>query len=46
MAGKGMKPRVGYNYAKFAANYDHIKRFGKRKKKNLTRPKKSVSLSP
>lgn len=35
MAGKGMKPRVGYNHAKYAANYDHIKGFGKRKKKTI-----------
>lgn len=37
MAGKGMKPRVGYNHAKYAANWDHIKGFGKRKQ-----PKKHV----
>lgn len=36
MAGKGMKPRVGYNYAKYAANWDHIKGFGKPKR---TKPK-------
>jgi len=47
MAGKGMKPRVGYNYARFAQNYDAIKGFGKKAgktvRKRLTTPRKAVS---
>jgi len=47
MAGKGMKPRVGYNYGKYAQNYDAIFRpKQKARRKRLTTPRKAVSSKP
>jgi hypothetical protein len=47
MAGKGMKPRVGYNYGKYAQNYDAIFRpKQKARRKRLTSSPSPIILPP